>query len=69
MIEEDIIINSGFSHHISNILGNNYNYLNSYFLKETGLGIEEYYIEKHEEKMRENEDKWSDEIHQLVKSA
>ena len=69
MIEEDVITNSGFSHHISKILGNNYNYLNSYFLKETGLGIEEYYIEKYEEKMRENEDKWSEEIHQLVKSA
>lgn len=69
MIEDDINPKTGFSFFISNTLGYNYDYLNSYFLKEAGLGIEEYFIEKREEKIRETELKWSDEIHQLVRSA
>jgi hypothetical protein len=69
MIEDDINPKTVFSYYISNSLGYNYDYLNSYFLKEAGLGIEEYFIEKREVKMRETELKWSDEIHHLVRSA
>lgn len=69
LIENDINLKTSFSNYMSNTIGYNYDYLNSYFMKEAGLGIEEYYIEKNEEKMRENERLWSDEIHDLVKSA
>ena len=69
MVENNINHESGFSSYISNRLGYEYDYLNSYFSKETGLPIEEYYIEKQDEKMRGNEPEWSAEFHHLNKSA
>ena len=69
MVENKINPESGFSFYISNRLGYEYDYLNSYFSKETGLPIEEYYIEKQDEKMRGNEPIWSGEFHHLNKSA
>jgi hypothetical protein len=49
--------------------GYNYDYLNNYFLKETGLPIEEYFIERKNEKLKENEPKWADAFNELEKIA
>jgi hypothetical protein len=69
MIEKDINIKSGFSLYISKMAGYNYDYLNNYFLKETGLPIEEYFIERKNEKLKENEPKWADAFNELEKIA
>lgn len=69
MVENNLNPVSGFSFYISNRLGYEYDYLNSYFSKETGLPIEEYFIEKQDEKMRGNEPEWSAEFHHINKSA
>jgi hypothetical protein len=52
-IENNLIMNFGLSNYVSNKIGYNYHYLNSYFFRETGLAIEEYYISRQEENIRE----------------
>ena len=69
LIENDITIYTSFSFYISERLGNNYTYLNEYFTKETGLPIEEYYLEKKDEKLKLNLQAWSDVLRHLKKSA
>ena len=69
LIDKDINIKTGFSLYISKIAGYNYDYLNTYFSKETGLPIEEYFIERKNEKMRETEPKWDDAFSELERIA
>jgi len=69
MIEKDVNLKSGFSLYISKMVGYNYDYLNNYFSKETGLPIEEYFIERKNEKIKENEPKWADAFNELEKIA
>ena len=69
LVENKVIVNTGFSYYISERLGNNYTYLNDYFNKETGLPIEEYYLEKRDEKMTLNLQAWSDVLSHFKKSA
>jgi AraC family transcriptional regulator len=53
LIENNLILKSGLSNYVSNKVGYNYYYLNSYFFKETGLAIEEYYVSRQEDNIRE----------------
>lgn len=46
LVMNDLTLRTSFSYYISDRLGYNYTYLNTYFKKETGIPIEEYYIEK-----------------------
>lgn len=69
IIDQNINLKSGFSLYVSKIAGYNYDYLNNYFLKETGLPIEEYFIERKNEKMKEAEPKWADAFNELEKIA
>lgn len=69
LVEHNIILKTSLSYYISQRVGYNYTYLNKYFTKETGLPIEEYYIEKKNEKVRLNEPTWSDVFNPLGKSA
>ena len=50
LVMNDLTLRTSFSYYISDRLGYNYTYLNTYFKKETGIPIEEYYIEKKVEK-------------------
>jgi hypothetical protein len=52
LIEKNTPFQTSFSYLISQRVGYNYDLLNKFFLRETGLPIEEYYIEKKSEKMR-----------------
>jgi hypothetical protein len=69
LVEKNASMNSSFSFYISDRVGNNYTYLNRYFTRETGLPIEEYYIEKKSEKVRLNEETWSEAFTRLGISA
>lgn len=59
MIENKLIMHTGPGTYISKILGYNYFYLNSYFYKETGLAIEEYYVARQEDRIMEGMRKFS----------
>jgi hypothetical protein len=52
MIENNTQFQTSFSYHISRRAGYNYDLLNNFFKRETGLPIEEYYLEKKSERMR-----------------
>ena len=54
LIENNLILRSGLSSYISNKIGYNYYYLNSYFFSETGLAIEEYYVSRQEFNIRDS---------------
>jgi hypothetical protein len=69
LVENKVFVNASFSFYISERLGNNYTYLNDYFNKETGLPIEEYYLETSDEKMKLNLQAWSDVLSHFKKSA
>jgi hypothetical protein len=69
LVENKVIVNTSFSYYISERLGINYTYLNDYFNTETGLPIEEYYLEKRDEKMTLNLQAWSDVLSHFKKSA
>jgi hypothetical protein len=69
LVEKNTNLNTSFSFYISNRVGNDYGYLNNYFTKETGLPIEEYFIEKKIEKERLDEETWSDAFRKLGISA
>ena len=60
LIMNNIKPDSGFSYYISRCLGYNYTYLNRYFKEETGIPIEEYYLEKINLKMKLNESAWAE---------
>lgn len=53
LIETNLNLRYGLSNYVSNKVGYNYYYLNSYFFKETGLAIEEYYTSRQENNIRE----------------
>jgi len=53
LIETNLNLRNGLSSYVSNKVGYNYYYLNSYFFKETGLAIEEYYTARQENNIRE----------------
>jgi hypothetical protein len=69
LVDKNADLNGSFSFYISSIIGNNYTYLNKYFTKETGLPIEEYYIEKKNERTTLKEETWSDAFRRLGISA
>jgi hypothetical protein len=69
LLENDVALNTSLSYYISERLGNNYTYLNEYFTKETGLPIEEYFLEKKDEKLKLNMQVWSDVLSHLKRSA
>jgi hypothetical protein len=69
LVEKNADINGSFSFYISSRVGNNYTYLNRYFTRETGLPIEEYYIEKKNEKATLKEETWSEAFTRLGISA
>jgi hypothetical protein len=69
LVENNVTINTSLSYYISERLGNNYTYLNEYFTKETGLPIEEYYLEKKDEKVKLNMQAWSDVLSHFKRSA
>jgi hypothetical protein len=69
LVMNDLTLRTSFSYYISDRLGYNYTYLNTYFKKETGIPIEEYYIEKKVEKMSINKPRWSDVLNTFEKSA
>jgi hypothetical protein len=69
LVENNISLKTSFSHYLSQKVGYNFVYLNKYFRDETGLPIEEYYLEKSNEKMKSEEQKWSDVFNPLGKSA
>jgi hypothetical protein len=52
MIENNTQFQTSFSYMISQRVGYNYDLLNKFFKRETGLPIEEYYLEKKSERMR-----------------
>jgi AraC family transcriptional regulator len=60
LIEKETPFRTRFSYFISQQVGYNYAHLNKYFIRETGLPIEEYYLEKKSEKMSLKEQTWSD---------
>jgi hypothetical protein len=69
LVESNLPYGTSFSNYISRSVGYNYAFLNKYFIIETGLPIEEYFIEKKSEKERLNEETWSDVFNQQEKSA
>jgi hypothetical protein len=69
LVMNDLTLRTSFSYYISDRLGYNYTYLNTYFKKETGIPIEEYYIEKKVEKMSLNKPIWAEALNSLEKSA
>jgi AraC-like DNA-binding protein len=69
LLDQNIDLKSNFSPYVSKLAGYNYDYLNNYFTKETGMPIEEYFIEKRNEKLRENEPKWAEAVNELEKIA
>jgi hypothetical protein len=69
LIENKIPPGISFSNYISREVGYNYVFLNRYFTKETGLTIEEYFIEKKNERVSLNEPSWSEVFNSLNKSA
>ena len=69
LIENKITIDTSLSYYISDKVGYNYTYLNEYYRKETGLPIEEYYIEKKNEKEKLHEETWAVGFNHLKKSA
>lgn len=60
LVENRIILETSLSKYVSNSVGYNYSYLNKYFVRVTGLPIEEYYIEKKNDTVVWNEPNWSD---------
>lgn len=52
LVKNDIELNTSFSYYISSRVGFNYTYLNHHFTKETGVPIDEYYIEKRSEERK-----------------
>jgi hypothetical protein len=52
LIETNTPFQTSFSYLISQRIGYNYDLLNKFFKRETGLPIEEYYIEKKSERIR-----------------
>ncbi len=69
LVENNDKLNGSFSYYISSRVGNNYTYLNRYFTRETGLPIEEYYIEKKSERTTLKEETWSEAFTKLGISA
>ena len=69
LVENKITIDTSLSYYISEKVGYNYTYLNEYYRKETGLPIEEYYIEKKNEKEKLHEETWAEGFNHLKKSA
>lgn len=69
MVDSNLPYGTSFSSYISRSVGYNYTFLNKYFILETGLPIEEYFIEKKIEKERLNEETWSDAFSSQEKSA
>jgi hypothetical protein len=69
LVENDMTSGNKLSNYISQKVGNDYAYINKYFTNETGMPIEEYYIEMKFEKMKLNEPSWPDAFSQLGKSA
>jgi hypothetical protein len=69
LVENNVTINTSLSYYISQKVGYNYTYLNACYRKETGLPIEEYYIEKKNEKDKLNEQTWSEAFSRLQKIA
>jgi hypothetical protein len=61
LVKNDKTLKTSFSYYISNSLGYNFTYLNKYFKDETGIPIEEYYLEKKNRRMNFIEPAWSDE--------
>lgn len=53
MIDNNMILREGLSKYLSNRLGYNYYYLNTYFFRETGHAIEEYYVARKEDSLKE----------------
>jgi hypothetical protein len=68
LVENDIKPGTRFPNYIIGKVGHQYSFLNNYFTSETGLPIEEYYLEKREEKERLNEPKWADALNQISES-
>jgi hypothetical protein len=54
LVKNDIELNTSFSYYISDRVGYNYTYLNQHFTRETGVPIDEYYIEARSEKSKIN---------------
>lgn len=52
LVEKNTQFQTSFSYLISQRAGYNYDLLNKFFKRETGLPIEEYYLEKKSERMR-----------------
>jgi hypothetical protein len=52
LIEKNTQFHTSFSYLIAQRVGYNYDLLNKFFKRETGLPIEEYYLEKKSERMR-----------------
>jgi YesN/AraC family two-component response regulator len=69
LVKENINLKTSFSYYISNSLGHKYTYLNKYFKEETGIPIEEYYLEKKNERAEYNELNWSEVFNLQEESA
>ena len=69
LVKKNVIPETSFSQYISDSLGYDYTYLNKYFKDETGIPIEEYYMEKKNVKMIFSEPAWSDELNLMGRNA
>lgn len=69
LVKNNRIPETSFSSHISATVGMDYSCLSKYFMKETGVSIEEYYIEKKIEQMKLNEPSWSEAFTVISKTA
>jgi AraC family transcriptional regulator len=69
LVNNKVTLKTSFSFYISDSLSINYTYLSEYFKIETGIPIEEYFIEKKNEKTKTHEPAWSDTFNLQEKSA
>lgn len=69
LVEKNAKLTTSFSFYLTQKTGSNYTSLNKYFTRETGLPIEEYYIEKKSERERAGEETWSETFSRLGISA
>ncbi len=67
--KKNLTLETSLSYYVSHRIGYNFTLLNTYFRRETGLSIEDYYAELKKENMMLNASEWPEILDPLGKSA
>ena len=67
--KKNLTLETSLSYYVSHRIGYNFTLLNTYFSRETGLSIEDYYAELKKENIMLNASEWPEILNPLGKSA